>query len=111
MCRSRFGADFKLMSMNGSGLIDIPSLNIHFSGMYDAGDMLLPIFRQKSSEGKFIKRAFQGFFIYLPLVCLWGFNEGVFPGVSLLSRWRLSGSPVDSAIFFGPGLIGILILF
>lgn len=51
------------------------------------------------------------FYIYLPLVCLWGFNEGVFPGVSLLSRWRLSGSPVDSAIFFGPGLIGILILF
>lgn len=35
---------------------------------------------------------------------LLGFNLSVFPGVFLLSRWRLSGSPVDSAIRFGPGL-------
>jgi hypothetical protein len=48
---------------------------------------------------------------YFPLVCLCGFNEGVFPGVCLLSRWRLSGCPVDSAIFFGPGLIPIVFVF
>nr|ACK87018.1 hypothetical protein [Pectobacterium atrosepticum] len=35
---------------------------------------------------------------------LLGFNLSVFPGVFLLSRWRLSGSPVDSAMRFGPGL-------
>lgn len=36
-------------------------------------------------------------------VDLLGFNEGVLPGVSLLSRRRLSGSPVDLAMGFGPG--------
>jgi len=41
---------------------------------------------------------------------LLGFNLSVFPGVFLLSRWRLSGSPVDSAIRFGPGLRLIVVL-
>lgn len=40
-----------------------------------------------------------------------GFNEGVFPGVSLLSRCRLSGFPVESAILFGPGFSGIILNF
>lgn len=44
---------------------------------------------------------------HLPGLCLCGFKPGVFPGVSLLSRRRLSGSPVDGAIGFGPGLIDI----
>jgi hypothetical protein len=44
---------------------------------------------------------------HLPVLCLCGFKLGVFPGVSLLSRRRLSGSPVDGAIGFGPGLIDI----
>lgn len=35
---------------------------------------------------------------------LLGFNLSVFPGVSLLSRRRLSSSPVDGATGFGPGL-------
>jgi len=72
---------------------------------------VLAVWNGNEIPGKEDALIFQGFFIYLPLVCLWGFNEGVFPGVSLLSRWRLSGSPVDSAIFFGPGLIGIVLLF
>jgi len=38
-----------------------------------------------------------------------GFNEGVLPGVSLLSRCRLSGFPVESAILFGPGLSAIIL--
>jgi hypothetical protein len=42
---------------------------------------------------------------------LGGFNDGVFPGVSLLSRARLSGFPVDLAILFGPGLSGIIFIF
>lgn len=37
-----------------------------------------------------------------------GFNPGVFPGVFLLSRLRLSGLPVESAIGFGPSLRAIL---
>ena len=37
-----------------------------------------------------------------------GFNDGVFPGVSLLSLARLSGFPVDLAILFGPGLSAII---
>ena len=41
---------------------------------------------------------------------LLGFNDGVFPGVSLLSRRRLSGSPVDLAIGFGPGLRPIIVI-
>ncbi|HLF51262.1 hypothetical protein [Flavobacterium sp.] len=40
-----------------------------------------------------------------------GFNEGVLPGVSLLSRCRLSGFPVESAILFGPGLSAIILSF
>jgi len=36
------------------------------------------------------------------LELLEGFNDGVFPGVLLLSRWRWSGFPVDVAILFGP---------
>jgi hypothetical protein len=36
------------------------------------------------------------------------FSTGVFFGVSLLSRRRLSGLPVDFAIGLGPGLIVIL---
>ena len=35
---------------------------------------------------------------------------GVFLGVSLLSRRRLSGMPVDLAIGFGPGLIAMITL-
>lgn len=35
---------------------------------------------------------------------LLGFNDGVFPGVLLLSRRRWSGFPVDLAIGLGPGL-------
>ncbi|MBV6289271.1 hypothetical protein, partial [Pseudomonas aegrilactucae] len=38
---------------------------------------------------------------------LLGFKSGLFPGVSLLSRRRLSTSPVDLAIGFGPGLSAI----
>lgn len=34
-------------------------------------------------------------------------REGVLPGVSLLSRRRLSGLPVDLAIGLGPGLIAM----
>nr|WP_238532115.1 hypothetical protein [Rahnella aquatilis] len=41
---------------------------------------------------------------------LLGFNLSVFPGVFLLSRWRLSGSPVDSAMRFGPGLRLMMII-
>ncbi|MHB2800297.1 hypothetical protein ACYBZ1_25745, partial [Klebsiella pneumoniae] len=41
---------------------------------------------------------------------LLGFNLSVFPGVFLLSRWRLSGSPVESAIRFGPGLRPIIVI-
>lgn len=40
-----------------------------------------------------------------------GFNEGVFPGVFLLSCWRLSGLPVDFAILFGPGFSDIVLSF
>lgn len=40
-----------------------------------------------------------------------GFNEGVLPGESLLSRCRLSGFPVESAILFGPGLSAIILSF
>lgn len=47
--------------------------------------------------------------LYLPGLCLCGLSEGVFPGVSLLSRWRLSGFPVESAVLFGPGLIPFLV--
>jgi hypothetical protein len=41
---------------------------------------------------------------------LLGFNPGVFPGVFLLSRLRLSGLPVESAIGFGPGLRAIIVI-
>jgi hypothetical protein len=40
-----------------------------------------------------------------------GFKDGVFPGVFLLSRARLSGFPVDLAILFGPGLSAIIFVF
>jgi len=40
-----------------------------------------------------------------------GFNEDVLPSVSLLSRCRLSGFPVESAILFGPGLSAIILRF
>ena len=43
--------------------------------------------------------------------CRWGFSEGVFPGVCLLSRCRWSGLPVDLAIRFGPGLMPIIFCF
>ena len=38
---------------------------------------------------------------------LLGFKSGLFPCVPLLSRRRLSTSPVDLAIGFGPGLSAI----
>lgn len=41
---------------------------------------------------------------------LLGFNPGVFPGVFLLSRLRLSGLPVESAIGFGPGLRATIVI-
>ena len=41
---------------------------------------------------------------------LLGFNPGVFPGVFLLSRLRLSGLPVESAIGFGPSLSAITVI-
>ena len=41
---------------------------------------------------------------------LLGFNPGVFPGVFLLSRLRLSSLPVESAIGFGPGLRPIIVI-
>jgi hypothetical protein len=44
-------------------------------------------------------------------VLLEGFSEGVLPGVSLLSRCLLSGSPVESAFLFGPGLMLINQIF
>ena len=40
-----------------------------------------------------------------------GFNEGVLPGVCLLSLCRLSGFPVESAILLGPGLSAIISKF
>jgi hypothetical protein len=39
-----------------------------------------------------------------------GFNNGVLPGVFLLSRWRWSGFPVEVATLFGPGLIGCVVI-
>jgi hypothetical protein len=42
---------------------------------------------------------------------LGGFNDGVFAGVSLLSLARLSASPVDLAILFGPVLSAIIFVF
>ena len=42
-----------------------------------------------------------------PFLCLWGLSDGSFLGVSLLSLWRLSVSPVEAAVFFGPGFIPI----
>lgn len=36
-----------------------------------------------------------------------GFNEGVLPGVDLLSLCLWSGFPVDFAVLFGPGFNGI----
>lgn len=47
---------------------------------------------------------------HFPFLCLWGLRVGVFPGVSLLSRRRLSGLPVDLAVGFGPGLIAMIAL-
>lgn len=47
---------------------------------------------------------------YSPFLCLCGLSVGVFPGVSLLSRRRLSGLPVDLAVGFGPGLMAIIAL-
>ncbi|WP_394906446.1 hypothetical protein [uncultured Mesonia sp.] len=46
-----------------------------------------------------------------PFLCLCGLSDGVFPGVFLLSLWRLSGLPVVFAILFGPGLIPIIFNF
>jgi hypothetical protein len=46
---------------------------------------------------------------YFFFLGLGGFKEGVLPGVSLLSLARLSGSPVDLAILFGPGLSAIVV--
>lgn len=48
--------------------------------------------------------------IYLVLL-FGGFNEGVLPGVFLLSRCRWSGLPVDVAILLGPGLSAIVLGF
>ena len=45
-----------------------------------------------------------------PFLCLCGLRDGVFPGVSLLSRRRLSGFPVVFAMGLGPGLIAMLAL-
>jgi len=42
------------------------------------------------------------------LLRLGGFNDDVFPGVSLFSRALLSGFPVDLAILFGTGLSAII---
>jgi hypothetical protein len=39
------------------------------------------------------------------------FNDGVLPGVVLLSLWRWSVLPVEVAILFGPGFSAILLLF
>uniref|UniRef100_UPI0039A703A3 hypothetical protein n=1 Tax=Ornithobacterium rhinotracheale TaxID=28251 RepID=UPI0039A703A3 len=44
-------------------------------------------------------------------VLLEGFNEGVLPGVLLLSLCLLSGLPVVLAILFGPGFNPIIIIF
>lgn len=43
-------------------------------------------------------------------VDLLGFNESVFPGVSLLSRRRRSGLPVESAMGFGPGFRAMTVI-
>ena len=58
----------------------------------------------------------RGYGVFIPklsyfFVDLLGFNESVFPGVSLLSRRRRSGFPVESAIGFGPGLRAITLSF
>lgn len=39
-----------------------------------------------------------------------GFNDGVLPGVFLLSRWLSSCFPVDIAVLFGPGLIACVVI-
>lgn len=50
---------------------------------------------------------------YMPVYFLrfGGFSEGVFPGVSLLSRCLLSGLPVVFAILLGPGFNAITVIF
>jgi hypothetical protein len=57
------------------------------------------------------KDASQHLIIYHFFFGTGGFNEGVLPGVSLLSRCLRSGLPVESAILFGPGLSAIIINF
>ena len=48
---------------------------------------------------------------HFPFLGTDGFNVGVLPGVDLLSRWRWSGLPVESAVLFGPGFKGIILVF
>jgi len=50
-------------------------------------------------------------YYFFPCCLFGGGKEGVLPGVSLLSLWRLSGLPVDSAILFGPGFSAIILKF
>ena len=54
------------------------------------------------------RRSCERYLRYSSFLCLCGLREGVLPGVSLLSRRRLSGFPVDFAMGLDPGLIAIL---
>ena len=47
---------------------------------------------------------------FLPSCILGGFNDGVLPGMPLLSLCLLSGFPVDSAILLGTGFKCAIIL-
>ena len=51
------------------------------------------------------------FYLFFDFVDFDGFNDGVFPGVLLLSRWRLSGLPVDLAVLLGPGFNPIVFIY
>lgn len=57
----------------------------------------------------FHPKSFSPLSFYFP-VDLLGFSSGVLPGVSLLSRRRLSGFPVDLAIALGPGLRAMIVI-
>lgn len=66
-------------------------------------------FRKKNRGFQNLKSSV--FLIYFLGFFTGGFNEGVFPGISLLSRCLLSGSPVDLAIIFGPVLSPMVLIF
>lgn len=50
------------------------------------------------------------FYFFVCCCFLGGFKDGVFPRLSLLSRCRSSGLPVEIAIHFGPGLSAMVLI-